>query len=218
MNRAITTRREQADMVHLPTEDMQRFCGYGRLKKTILMTMAVNMDRNDVGRLNEQFLMADTEDTGTLNLLELKNALHKVNPDMSDETIETIFKGIDQDHSGEIHYNEFLAALAESQGLVTQERLAEAFDRIDAEGKGYISHDDLKMVLGKDYDHAVVNEMMNEADFDKKGQIDYDKLLQLMFEDPTAAMDTVGDVTESLRGLEGFQDIVTDKFQVGGAK
>lgn len=207
LNSTISAQRKKSDSMDFDTADIQRFCTYGLMKKTILMAMAQTMDRKDVGQLNEIFLLADTEDNGTLTLLELKDAIHQVNPSMDDESIGTMFKGIDQDQSGQIHYAEFLAALAESQGLVTKDRLAEAFDRIDAEGKGYISHDDLKMVLGKDYDQQTVNRMIEEADFKKNGQVDYEELMRLMFVDPTAAMDAVGDVTESLRSLEGFKDI-----------
>ena len=211
LNSTISAQRKKTDSMDLDLADIQRFCSYGRMKKTILMAMAQMMDRRDVGKLNELFLLADTEDTGTLNLLELKNAIQKVNPSMADKEIEAIFKGIDQDKSGQIHYAEFLAALAESQGLVTMDRLAEAFDRIDTEGKGYISHDDLKMVLGKDYDQATVNRMIEEGDFKKNDKIDYEELLKLMFEDPSKAADITGDVGESLRSLEGFKDIGLSK-------
>jgi calcium-dependent protein kinase len=213
LNRTIVGQRQRDESIDINMEDIQRFCTYGRLKKTILLTMAQTMDRNDIGQLKEIFLRADTEDTGTLNLAELRNAVVKLEPDLSEKEIEDLFKGIDQDESGEIHYMEFLAALAESQGLVTLERLSEAFDRIDTEGKGYISHDDLKMVLGKDYDKGAVDRMIKEADFKNNGQVDYEELLKLMFEDPSKGMDTVGNVTESLRSLEGFQDL-TRKFRV----
>ena len=211
MNRTIAGQRQRKNSgsFDIDTKDIQRFCKYGPLKKTVLMALAQTMDRKDVGKLNELFLLADTEDTGTLNFMELKNALRNLEPPMEDKEIEEIFKGIDQDRSGEIHYMEFLAALAESQGLVTMDRLAEAFDRIDSKGKGYISHDDLKMVLGKDYDKDTVDRMIKEGDFKQNNQVDYEELLRLMFENLSSGMDTVGNVAESLRTLEGFEDITT---------
>ena len=41
--------------------------------------------------------------------------------------------------TGHLKYTEFLAATIESTDLVTEERLAEAFDRLDADDSGYIS-------------------------------------------------------------------------------
>ena len=167
------------DALGIGAEDIEAFCRAGLLKKTILTTLAHTMDREDVAHLREVFLMADTEDTGTISLLELKEAFRKIDTEIDDETIERMFAGIDQDQSGQIHYAEFLAALAESQGLVTMERLAEAFDRIDADGKGYIAHDDLKDVLGEDYDKDMVDKMIEEADFKKNGQVDYEEVSQI---------------------------------------
>ncbi len=95
--------------------------------------MANTMDRNEVSKLREWFLNADTNDSGTITLQELKVALKKVTPDADDSKIEVLFRGVDRDRSGHIHYAEFLAALSESHGLVTMDRLTEAFDRIDKE-------------------------------------------------------------------------------------
>ena len=57
-------------------------------------------------------------------------------------------------------------------------------DRLDTDGKGYIDRDDLKNVLGKEYDEATVDKMIEEGDFKKNNKIDYEELLQLMFSDP----------------------------------
>ena len=159
-----------------------------------MTTMAHTVERDDVAHLREIFLLADTEDTGTISFLELKSALQKLGTNMDDETLERLFEGIDQDRSGQIHYGEFLASLVESQGLVTMERLAESFDRIDSDGKGFISHDDLKKVLGDDYNEELVNGMIEEADFKKNGQVDYDEFLQLMFQSPATGLEAAGNV------------------------
>ena len=194
------------------TEDIEAFCKAGLLKKTILTTLAHTMDREEVAHLREVFLMADADETGTISLLELKEAFRKLDTDIDDETLKRMFHGIDQDKSGQIHYAEFLAALAESQGLVTMERLAEAFDRIDSDGKGFISHDDLKEVLGDDYDQNLVDQMIQEADFKKNGQVDYEEFLELMFGDPGSGFAAVGDVSSSLGRNLRFKDI-TDSLR-----
>jgi hypothetical protein len=113
--------------------EIEKYTQFGFLKKKILITMANTMDRSEVSKLRQWFLDADTLDTGTITLQELKIAFKKVSPDADDEKIEFLFHGIDRDQSGHIHYDEFLAALSESHGLVTMDRLTEAFDRIDKE-------------------------------------------------------------------------------------
>ena len=172
------------ETVKFNMDDVERYTKFGLMKKTVLMTMANQIDRGDVVKLRELFLEADTKDTGTITLEELIQAFRKVSPDVDEKRAEELFSGMDRDKSGHIHYAEFLAALAESHGLVTLDRLGEAFARIDTDGKGHITHDDLKSILGKDYDKETVDKMIKEGDYKKNNQIDYDEFLQLMFSNP----------------------------------
>jgi len=180
--------------------DIARFCECGLLKQTVLITMANTMDRAEVGDLEDLFLLLDSENTGTICMEELKDAFVKLGlPNIKDEKLQEIFSVIDHDNSGQIHYAEFLAALAESHGLVTTDRLSDAFDRIDTNGKGFITHDDLKAILGENYKEGVVENMIKEADFKKNGKVDYDDLLQLMFgEEDKCELEIVKDSTASL--------------------
>mmetsp|Transcript_10927 Transcript_10927/g.16889 ORF Transcript_10927/g.16889 Transcript_10927/m.16889 type:complete len:690 (+) Transcript_10927:445-2514(+) len=173
---------------------MTKFILYGELKKTILMTMAYAMDKSSLKEIREIFETMDSRGDGIISLPELKEALQGMHSEkhLDDGTIEKLFHGIDQDNNGHIAYNEFLAAVVESQGLITMEHLADAFDRLDSDKKGYISKDDLKDLLGEDYDEQLVNRMIEEADFKRNGQVDYDEFLRLMFEDPTAGLQTLG--------------------------
>lgn len=167
--------------------DIKRYAQYSLFKKTILVTVANTMDHKDVGIVSELFLMIDTNQSGTISLPELKAVLNKADEDsnekMSDENIEKLFSAIDYDGSGDIHYAEFIAAFAESQGLITIDRLEDSFDRIDRQGKGFISHDDLHYILGGNYSKETVDEMIKEGDFNKNGQIDFDEFVQLMIGD-----------------------------------
>jgi len=181
-------------------DDIARFCECGLLKQTVLITMANTMDRAEVGDLEDLFLLLDSENTGTICMKELKDAFIKLGlPNIKDEKLQEIFSVIDHDNSGQIHYAEFLAALAESHGLVTTDRLSDAFDRIDTNGKGFITHDDLKAILGENYKEGVVENMIKEADFKKNGKVDYDELLQLMFgEEDKCELEIIEDSTASL--------------------
>jgi len=194
-------------------DDIMRFTESGVLKKTALIALANTMDRKDAGSLSELFLLLDTDQTGTISPDELKVALRKLNmPNMDEGRMDTIFAGIDHDRSGQIHFAEFLAALAEGAGLVTMERISDAFDRIDHEGKGYISHQDLKKILGDNYSKEVAEEMIEEGDFKKNGRIDYDEFIHLMTDEGDAAGIELTDSLRSLSeiGFDGLKDEVND--------
>jgi len=173
-------------------DDIKRFAQYSLFKKTILVTLANTMDSKDVGEVRDLFLMIDTNQSGTITLPELKVVLSKADSnDMNDENIEKLFAAIDYDQSGDIHYAEFLAAFAESQGLITYDRLEDSFDRIDRHGKGYISHDDLQYILGENYTKETVDQMIEEGDINKNGKIDFEEFVQLMVGDDDKKLNTI---------------------------
>ena len=155
-------------------------------------TLSIRID--SLHELSELFITLDTSQNGTITLLDLKKALESMDSEkhLDDKTIEQLFRGVDVDSSGQIHYHEFLAAIVESQGLISMEHLAEAFDRIDKDKKGYISKSDLKELLGKECNEGIVNKMVEEADLKKNGQVDYDEFLRLMFNDPASGFQNLG--------------------------
>ncbi|CAM9583607.1 unnamed protein product [Choristocarpus tenellus] len=85
------------------------------------------------------------------------------------------------DQSGRLHYMEFLAATVEARGFIEEERLEEAFERLDVDGSGYITREDLQAVLGPGYDDKFISAMMEEGNQDqKKGGINWEEFLDLM--------------------------------------
>jgi hypothetical protein len=74
---------------------------------------------------------------------------------------------------------EFLAATIEAQGAISEERLAEAFDRLDSDDSGYIDADNLAEILGKDFPREEIEEIIREADLSKDNRISYSEFLAL---------------------------------------
>jgi len=67
------------------------------------------------------------------------------------------------DGSGRIRYTEFLAATIEAQGDISEERLAEAFDRFDQDDSGCIGVDDLAEILGTNFPRQEIQEIITRA-------------------------------------------------------
>jgi hypothetical protein len=67
-------------------------------------------------------------------------------------------------------YTEFIAATLEAHGRIEEERIAEAFDRLDSDDSGYISKDNLRDFLGGDATTKQINEIIKESDKDKDGK------------------------------------------------
>jgi predicted HTH domain antitoxin len=83
------------------------------------------------------------------------------------------------DQTGEIKYCEFLAATIEATGAISEERLAEAFDRLDSDDSGCISADNLRELLGRHIPQEEINAIIKEADLTKDNQISYPEFLAL---------------------------------------
>lgn len=85
----------------------------------------------------------------------------------------------DTNKNGRINYTEFLAATIEAYGNISEDRIAEAFDRMDADDTGYISKKDLKEVLGDSYSQADIDAIMATGDKNRDGKISYKEFLSV---------------------------------------
>lgn len=70
-------------------------------------------------------------------------------------------------------YTEFLAAALAAQANIEEDRIAEAFDRLDADDSGFISRQNLKEFLGADNAFLDAEAIIEKADADKDGKSKY---------------------------------------------
>ena len=74
----------------------------------------------------------------------------------------------------------------EAHGHIEERRIAEAFDRMDSDDSGYISKQNLRELLGKDYPKEYVDALVADADTDGDGRISYPEFLALFRKDTVA--------------------------------
>ena len=101
------------------------------------MVIAHKSTSEEIGILRKVFQSYDVHKDGTIQLPQFRLALASYG--YPEDQILRIFEGVDLDGSGKIRYTEFLAATIEVHGAIDEERLAEAFDRLDCDDSGYIS-------------------------------------------------------------------------------
>ena len=90
------------------------------------MVNQVDTSTFDFVKLRNAFRTLDTDNSGTLELSELRTAFNELN--MSEQEIDQIFERIDFNHDGEINYSEFLAATIDVQNFLTESRLKAVFN------------------------------------------------------------------------------------------
>jgi calcium-dependent protein kinase len=148
---------------------------YGEMsefKKLALMVIAHKTTTQDIVELRKVFETYDTSKDGIISLDEFKAAMNSTG-EYTDEEITQMFQTIDQDLSGTIYYTEFLAATLEARGRIVEEKLADAFDRMDVDDTGYISRKNLKDFLGEESSETKINQLISEVDLDGDGKISF---------------------------------------------
>ena len=116
---------------------IENYANHPTLQKLALMIIAHKSTSEEIGLLRKAFKRYDTNKSGAINLAAFKECMSKYG--YNAEYTEHLFRSADLDGTGLIKYTEFLAATIESTGLVTEERIAEAFDRLDSDDSGFIS-------------------------------------------------------------------------------
>ena len=95
-----------------------------------------------------------------------------------------MIKEVDADGSGTIDFPEFLALMANkmSDGE-TEDEFIEAFKVFDRDENGLISKEELKIIMTKLEERVsddLINELMDKADIDGDGFINYEEFVRIM--------------------------------------
>ena len=78
----------------------------------------------EIGHLQQQFRLLDTDGDGYLSKDEFKLAMAKRNPPLNSEQDELAFAGFDTNKDGKIEFEEWLACLADKNNTGTLSRVA----------------------------------------------------------------------------------------------
>jgi calcium-dependent protein kinase len=177
---SVSSVRTEDDM-SVVRNSLEQFSQLKKLQKLALMVIAHKSSSEEIGFLRRAFKRYDTDKNGTIELPEFKKCLSKY--DYSDEYLQHLFEQVDMDGTGEIKYTEFIAATVQSAGLITEDRLAEAFDRLDSDDSGFITIQNLRDLLGDEVPSEYLEGIMQEADVHKDKRISYADFLELWEED-----------------------------------
>jgi len=163
---------------------IEMFASYSKLKKLALMVIAHKSTSEEIGFLRAAFDQYDSENNGTISFKEFELVMSKFG--FSAEELKTLFENVNLDGSGHIHYTEFISATLETHGLLEEERLAEAFDRLDSDDSGFICEKNLRGILHDGFlglkltDESIIA-IIDEVDITKNQKISYSEFLS-MFE------------------------------------
>ena len=140
------------------------------------------LSEEQCAEFKEAFAIFDKDGDGTITIKELQRGLEKQGCAAGAEEISGLLSTMDVDGDGVLDYEEFLAATLSAFKMNSANNLQRAFAYFDKDESGYITADELKLVieeleLGGDMD---VNEFLRAVDTDGDHKIDYDEFLAMM--------------------------------------
>lgn len=131
------------------------------------------------------FQKFDADGSGCIDASELGHVLDLLGLSVDDKTLTKMMAEVDDDGSGEIDQDEFMAMMAKnvgSQGSMLEGELRYAFTMLDEDGSGTISCTELKNScerLGEKLSAEQVAAMLTLVDSDGSGDIDYDEFASM---------------------------------------
>ncbi|KAJ2060316.1 hypothetical protein GGI17_003844 [Coemansia sp. S146] len=186
-NRLARRQQEQGGGEH---DEHGRLLGDGRPRERQDHNDHTNEDQ--IKEYREAFSLFDKDGDGNITSVELGSVMRSVGQNPTEAELQDMINEVDKDGNGTIDFGEFLSLMArQSSDNNEEEELKEAFRVFDKDGNGFISAAELRHALtnlGEKLTQEEVDEMIQEADVNGDGQIDYDEFVKMMRGDkPSAA-------------------------------
>jgi len=164
-------------------ESLSNYSGVSKLKKVLVRMLANQMTKADHRALKHQFDKMDTDGDGVINLEELTDYLHKQggNYEEAKATASHIISELDQDGDNQISKSEWWDARLATK-FQNDSIIKEQFDRIDDNGDGYITHDELAKLFNGQLTGDLIKQMIEEVDQNNDGKISFDEFVCAMKE------------------------------------
>lgn len=108
------------------------------------------LKQDEIEEIKEAFDLFDTDQSGAIDLLELKSAMQSLGYESKNETIFTMLAELGKDGNSSIDFEEFLELMTGKEGLRDDRNGREEIDKVfrlfDVEGKGSITVKDVTRV------------------------------------------------------------------------
>merc|ERR1712167_52798 len=138
----------------------------------------------------KNFNLFDKKRTGKIPLADMGTVLRANGQNPTEARMEELLqmaRECDANNDEHIEFEEFLDLMAKTNKTPEEMRneIMDAFLVFDADGSGYIDRTELKeqlTKLGEKVDEAMLDEMLDEADKDKDGKINYEEFCTVMMQ------------------------------------
>ena len=139
---------------------------------------------DDIREIKKAFDMFDVDNTGTINPIELKNALRSQGSEIVNSTVFRMVNNLELDGTEKVNFGEFLDMLA-SEGFdnTSVDEIKKLFSIFDIEKTGYIDLKNLKRIareLGEALDEDEIVDIITKSDLDGDGRVSFEDFYNIM--------------------------------------
>ena len=132
----------------------------------------------------EAFDNFDKDHNGSISLKELGSMMKSLGQAPTDQDLREIISEVDLDGNGNIDFNEFITIMQKrTRDSDPEEEIISAFRVFDKDGNGTLSTKELRHVMttiGDKLTDEEVDQMIEEADVDGDGVINYEEFVRMM--------------------------------------
>uniref|UniRef100_A0A7S1WKW6 Non-specific serine/threonine protein kinase n=1 Tax=Alexandrium catenella TaxID=2925 RepID=A0A7S1WKW6_ALECA len=187
---------------------LQQYAEGSPLRRALLQFLAHELAPQETRDLHRAFLFLDQTNKGTVCLSELQDAIRRAearqrsprklswlqsitqeaaSPPAPERTGEAcgdpyagLFSKLDVNGDQQIYFLDFLAAAAGSLRSICKGSLLATFNRLDAEGSGAISTENLRKALGGTFEGSSIEELRASAKLCENAEISFNAFVQLL--------------------------------------
>ncbi|VAI13242.1 unnamed protein product [Triticum turgidum subsp. durum] len=152
---------------------------------------AAAISSEQMSEFREAFAFFDKDGDGCITAEELSTVIRSLGQSPTPEELRDMVRDVDADGNGTIEFAEFLALMSRkadadadaADAADPEEELREAFRVFDKDHDGHISKAELRHVmisLGEKLTDEEVDGMIQEADLDGDGLVNFDEFVRMM--------------------------------------
>jgi calcium-dependent protein kinase len=165
--------------------NLHKFQAHTKLEQAVylyIMTQLIsNKEKDDLRKVFESM---DINHDGQLSKDELIEGYTKISKSRveAEAMVNEIMAEADPDGNGVLDYTEFLVATCNKKTMLSEESLLRTFKMFDDDSSGYITIDEVKMILGcgKTISEEAWKSVIEEVDQNGDGKISYEEFKGMM--------------------------------------
>merc|ERR1712063_6506 len=143
-----------------------------------------DLTEEQIAEFKEAFSLFDKDGDGQITTKELGTVMCSLHQNPTEAELREMISEVDKEGSNAIDFPEFVKMMARKmKDTESEEEIVDAFKVFDKNGDGLISTVELRHVmtnLGEKLSEEEVDEMLQEADIDPSGNINYADFVKMM--------------------------------------